>query len=286
MEDYAARQGLDFFPTIFEVVEADELNESPPTAGFPTRYPHWRFGMEYEQLSKGYHYGLQKIYELVINNNPVLRLLDEVQFADRPEAGDGPRLRPLRLLQEQLLVQPDQPQDDGRDGQPRQPHPPAHGSVQGVEEVENFIDACLSIEDLIDIHSPFIKRHDARDKYELRPRRRRRSAAEPPAASTPRLHGQRSSIRREVLAAEANAPAAGARRSRRSDFRAEPVRDVMLFILENAPLKPWQARRAVDHPRRSLLLRPARPNQDHERRLGQLLALDDHDPAGTRRRTT
>jgi stage V sporulation protein R len=22
--------------------------------GFPTRYPHWRFGMEYEQLSKGY----------------------------------------------------------------------------------------------------------------------------------------------------------------------------------------------------------------------------------------
>ena len=28
----------------------------------------------------------------------------------------------------------------------------------GVDEVEKFIDACLSIEDLIDIHSPFIKR--------------------------------------------------------------------------------------------------------------------------------
>ena len=26
--------------------------------------------MEYEQLSKGYSYGLQKIYELVINNDP------------------------------------------------------------------------------------------------------------------------------------------------------------------------------------------------------------------------
>ncbi|MFI4874750.1 MAG: SpoVR family protein, partial [Blastopirellula sp. JB062] len=25
----------------------------------------------------------------------------------------------------------------------------------GVEEVENFIDNCLSVEDLIDIHSPF-----------------------------------------------------------------------------------------------------------------------------------
>src|SRR5437763_9139324 len=30
----------------------------------------------------------------------------------------------------------------------------------GVEEVENFIDACLSIEDLIDIYSPFIQRRD------------------------------------------------------------------------------------------------------------------------------
>ena len=30
----------------------------------------------------------------------------------------------------------------------------------GVEEVETFIDACLSIEDLIDIHSPFVKRFD------------------------------------------------------------------------------------------------------------------------------
>jgi hypothetical protein len=38
--------------------------------GFPTRYPHWRFGMEYEQLDKSYSYGLSKIYELVINNDP------------------------------------------------------------------------------------------------------------------------------------------------------------------------------------------------------------------------
>ena len=30
----------------------------------------------------------------------------------------------------------------------------------GVETVENFIDACLSLEDLIDIHSPFIRRQE------------------------------------------------------------------------------------------------------------------------------
>ena len=70
IEGYARRYGLDFFPTIFELIDADELNAIAARGGFPTRYPHWRFGMEYEQLSRGYHYGLQKIYEMVINNNP------------------------------------------------------------------------------------------------------------------------------------------------------------------------------------------------------------------------
>ena len=107
IEGYARDYGLDFYPTIFELVDADQLNAVAAYGGFPTRYPHWRFGMEYEQLSKGYTYGLQKIYELVINNNPCYAYLMRSQRADRPEAGDGPRLRPLRLLQEQLLVQPD-----------------------------------------------------------------------------------------------------------------------------------------------------------------------------------
>ncbi|MHC4917642.1 MAG: SpoVR family protein, partial [Planctomycetota bacterium] len=67
---YAADYGLDPFETIFEVVELDELNMIAAYEGFPTRYPHWRFGMEYEQLRKTHTYGLGKIYELVINNDP------------------------------------------------------------------------------------------------------------------------------------------------------------------------------------------------------------------------
>src|SRR5579871_6057975 len=70
LAEVARAAGLDFFPTIFELVDYDQLNSIAAYGGFPTRYPHWRWGMEYEQLSKGYVYGLQKIYELVINNNP------------------------------------------------------------------------------------------------------------------------------------------------------------------------------------------------------------------------
>ena len=70
VEKIAKGYGLDFFPTIFEILKYDQMNEIAAYGGFPSRYPHWRFGMEYEQLSKSYEYGLSKIYEMVINNNP------------------------------------------------------------------------------------------------------------------------------------------------------------------------------------------------------------------------
>ena len=35
------------------MLDYEEMNEVAAYGGFPTRYPHWRFGMEYEQLTKG-----------------------------------------------------------------------------------------------------------------------------------------------------------------------------------------------------------------------------------------
>ena len=62
--------GLDFFEVIFEMVDYREMNELAALGGFPVRYPHWRFGMDYDRLSKSYTYGLSKIYEMVINTDP------------------------------------------------------------------------------------------------------------------------------------------------------------------------------------------------------------------------
>jgi len=59
--------------------------------------------MEYERLSKGYHHGLQKIYEMVINNDPCYAyLMKSNHFVDQKLV--MARLRPLRLLQKELLV--------------------------------------------------------------------------------------------------------------------------------------------------------------------------------------
>ncbi len=70
IEAVAKDYGLNFFKTIFELVDVDTLSEIAAYGGFPTRYPHWRFGMEYDHIFKGHDYGLHKIYELVINNDP------------------------------------------------------------------------------------------------------------------------------------------------------------------------------------------------------------------------
>src|SRR5512137_2855759 len=76
-EKAARDEGLDFFPVVFEMITYDQMNEIAAYGGFPVRYPHWRFGMDYEELSKTSEYGLSKIYELVINNNPAYAYLLE-----------------------------------------------------------------------------------------------------------------------------------------------------------------------------------------------------------------
>ncbi|NLE48207.1 MAG: SpoVR family protein, partial [Sandaracinaceae bacterium] len=76
--------GLDFFDTIFEMVPYYQMSEIAAYEGFPIRYPHYRFGMEYERFRKSDEYGLSRIYELVINNNPgVAYLLEGNSLVDQ-----------------------------------------------------------------------------------------------------------------------------------------------------------------------------------------------------------
>src|SRR3954462_5867690 len=70
IQKIAKDYGLDFFPVIFEMLTYDQMNGRAGDGVLPSRSAHWRFGMEYEQLSKSYEYGLSKIYEMVINNTP------------------------------------------------------------------------------------------------------------------------------------------------------------------------------------------------------------------------
>ncbi|MCO5112616.1 MAG: SpoVR family protein [Bdellovibrionaceae bacterium] len=152
IEKIAADYGLDFFETVFEMVTYKQMNQIAAYGGFPIRYPHWRFGMEYESLSKGYEYGLSKIYELVINNDPCYAYLLE-----------GNSLVDQKLVMAHVYGHCDFFKNNKwfANTDRKMMDTMANHAVRvrrfidryGIEEVENFIDTCLSIENLIDRHA-------------------------------------------------------------------------------------------------------------------------------------
>ncbi len=52
IEQHARDYGLDFYKTIFEILDFEEMNMVAAYGGFPNRYPHWKFGLEYERLKE------------------------------------------------------------------------------------------------------------------------------------------------------------------------------------------------------------------------------------------
>ena len=236
MEEYARGYGLDMFPTLYELVDPEQLHAIAACGGFPTRYPHWRWGMEYERLSKGYTYGLQKIYEMVINNNPCYAYL---------LASNG--MTDHKLVMAHVYGHCDFFKNNSWFAQTSRKmidEMANHGNRIrrymdrfGVEVVEDFIDACLSLEDLIDIHSPFIKRRDEDGRYEFR------EAVDDTDASSVkntrfRAKGYMDSYINPKESGEAESSPSSGEQAIRTP--AEPMRDGMLYLLENAPLSAWQ----------------------------------------------
>src|SRR5688572_26631778 len=167
IEGHAREFGLDFYDTIFEVVDAEDLNEIASYGGFPTRYPHWSFGMQYEELRKGYEYGLSKIYEMVINNDPCYAYL----------------MRSNHVVDQKLVMAHVYGHCDffknnaffGHTNRKMMDEMANHGvrirryvEKYGEDEVEAFMDKCMSIDDLIDIHSTAIKRREDSSRYEFK----------------------------------------------------------------------------------------------------------------------
>src|SRR3990167_6981077 len=162
IEGYAREYKLDFFETIFEVLDWKQINEVAAYGGFPNRYRHWRFGMEYEQLSKSYEYGLSKIYEMVINNDPCYAyLLHSNHFVDQ------------KLVMAHVYGHCDffknnyyfshtnrKMMDEMANHKTRIQR---YIDRYGIDNVENFLDSCLSIDSLIDFHAPVIQRNRPRE---------------------------------------------------------------------------------------------------------------------------
>jgi stage V sporulation protein R len=193
--------------------------------------------MSYEELKKGYDYGLSKIYEMVINNDPCYAYL----------------MRCNHTVDQKLVMAHVYGHNDffkhnayfAHTSRKMMDEMANHGArirryveKYGEDEVEQFLDRCMSIDDLIDVHSTAIRRRAEVSRYDFKPAEGDDEALRltrfkskgymddyinPPAA----LKAEEEERRKAQEAATRN-------------FPEHPEKDVLLFLVEHAPLKPWQ----------------------------------------------
>ena len=233
IETHARDFGLDFFETHFELLEYDELNEVAAFGGFPSRYPHWRHGMAYEELLKSYTYGISKIYELVINNNPCIAyLMVSNDFVSQKMVmahvyGHCDFFKNNLWFSKTNRRMIDQMANHSSRVRRYMDH-------YGRDRVEAFIDACLSLENLIDPGLPFTRPLVKKDVTQV---------------EDESTHIEITKLKsKDYMDRFINPPEALARqreelekkRGQRPKFPEEPIRDVLWFLMNYAPLRNWQ----------------------------------------------
>lgn len=233
--------GLDFYEVIFEVCDYDTINILAAQGGFPARYPHWRFGMDYDQLSKGYSYGMQKIYEMVINTDPCYAYL----------------LKANHLVDQKIVMAHVYGHADffknnawfkGTDRKMMDVMA-NHGTkirrymeLYGQESVETFIDYVLSLENLIDPSNLFETQEVKRGRDKIEQEFIKESESDP-------LDDERSRALKSFMKNKKKSPEGEEsqeakdkiRDQQNEKFPKHPARDIMEFLLHHAPLKEWQA---------------------------------------------
>ena len=159
--ELAERLGLAPYPVRYWVVDHDQMNELIAYGGFQRRYPHWRWGMNYERQKKKDRHGLGKAFEIVNNDDPAHAFLQESNsaadqkavithveahadffannewfglYADRGEDGPNAAARLERNADRIAAI--------------------AERTDVDRDEVERLIDAVSALEDTIDQHSP------------------------------------------------------------------------------------------------------------------------------------
>ena len=231
---------LDFFDTLFEEVSYRQMNELAAYEGFSTRYPHWRFGMSYEQLRKSYGYGLHKIYEMVINNDPTYAYLLEGNSMVDQKLVIGHVYAHSDFFKNNLFFAHTNRKmvDEMANHAARVRR---YMARIGREQVETFLDACLSLNNLIDYQFPYSEENtERRDRDEGPKGRGDKSAGEERIVRFPAKDYMETFVNPDAFIERQREALQKKDDAERGRFPAAPVRDVLWFLLENAPLEGWQ----------------------------------------------
>jgi len=237
--EIAAGMGLDFFETRFELVDFDTMQQIAAYGGFPQRYPHWRFGMEYEKLRKQHVYGLGKIYELVINNDPCYAyLVADNSITDQKLVMAHVYGHCDFFKNNYWFSQTNRKMMDEMANHATRIR--RHADRHGFEEVESFIDVCMALDNLIDPHSPFMRR-EADPNWEADQRAKADRHGHEEVAGYQAKPYMRNWINPPELIKQQREKMLKEREQSKGAFPKQPLRDVLLFLLNYAPLEDWEA---------------------------------------------
>ena len=233
IEALARSYGLDFFDTIFEMCTYEEINMIAAYDGFPTRYPHWKWGMEFINVQTSYEFGLSKIYEMVINTDPSYAyLMDCNLMVDQ------------KLVMAHVFGHVDFFKNNcwfAHTNRKMLDEMANHATRvrriidrHGETEVESFIDLCLSVDNLIDPFMQHIKRDRPVSEEEMEAREGDHSVSRIPA--------------KEYMDPHINPPAfLKEQREKKEEelrkmasFPEHPTRDVLGFLLSHAKMARWK----------------------------------------------
>lgn len=225
--------GLDFYPTVIQFLTYDEISEIASYNGFPVRYPHWRFGQEYEEMSIGYEYGMHRISEMVVNTNPCyIYNLDSNTLVDHIDV-IAHALGHNDFFKNNIFFSPTDENMMNKFAN--------HGSrirkymrTWGKEKVTEFIDHCLRIETLIDPSAGWKKKkikdvivRDKRTYHHPKVRRHEHNYMDDFLNTDEFKKDEKDRVEKEDAAEQL-------------DLFEKPTRDIFGYIRDHAPLKPWQ----------------------------------------------
>jgi len=233
--------GLDYYPTVVQMLTYDEVSEIAAYGGFPVRYPHWQWGMEYEELQRGYEYGMHRIYEMVINSNPCyLYCLNSNTLVDNVTV-IAHALGHCHFFKHNKFFEPTQKFAESYNMINELAN---HGNrireyMQrwGKERVTEFIDHILRIDTLIDPESAWdekvVKDLIIRDQRKYRhPRRLKVDSTRRHMEDWINPREWKDRERKRIDRKEA---------AEDLGLFEDSTKDIMRFIRDNAPMKPWQA---------------------------------------------
>ncbi|MCL4465596.1 MAG: SpoVR family protein [Chloroflexi bacterium] len=220
--DVARGFGLDPFDLRFELVPANIMYEFG-AYGLPTRFSHWTYGRTYQEMKTMYDYGLNKIYELVINTDPCYAFLLDSNSVLQNKLVVAHVIGHSDFFKNNVYFQ-ETPRDMLESAAVNADRIRAYEYRHGKLAVEQFLDAVLALQEHVDPNQIIRRQQERQRGLKVVSRPRQRQGPYDDLLSVGLLEEQH------------EAPPA-----QQAKFPVEPEKDLLLFLMENSTaLSDWQ----------------------------------------------